>query len=92
MLKLVEKVEEGFEPIVEALRNLIDDVENAKSKEIEEVLAPINAKYASRLEKYTAELNRYVSVEEVEVPEEEVECEVAEEANAPEEANTEVQE
>ena len=74
MVKQVEVIEEGFENVVEVLRDNIAKIEAAEQEEIDIAVQPIKEKYGARLCRYKQELDRYVHTEEVEV-EDEVETE-----------------
>lgn len=70
MIKQVEVIEEGFENVVEILRDNIAKIEVAEQEEIEIAIQPIKEKYGARLDRYKQELDRYVRIEEVEVEDE----------------------
>lgn len=70
MVKQVEVIEEGFENVVEILRDNIAKIEVAEQEEIEIAIQPIKEKYGARLDRYKQELDRYVRIEEVEVEDE----------------------
>ena len=74
MVKQVEVIEEGFENVVEVLRENIAKIEAAEQEEIDIAVQPIKEKYSARLNRYKEELDRYVHTEEVE-DEDEVEPE-----------------
>ena len=65
MIKQVEVIEEGFENVVEILRDNIAKIEVAEQEEIEIAIQPIKEKYGARLDRYKQELDRYVRIEEV---------------------------
>lgn len=67
MVKQVEVIEEGFENVVEVLRENIAKIEAAEQEEIDIAVQPIKEKYSARLNRYKEELDRYVHTEEVEV-------------------------
>ena len=71
-MKQVEVVEEGFENVVEVLRENIAKIEAAEQEEIDIAVQPIKEKYGARLDRYKQELDRYVRIEEVEIPDEEM--------------------
>lgn len=75
----VEVVEEGFEKVVEVLKENINEIEVAEAKEIEEATKAIKEKYSNILEKYKTALSQYVHVEYME-KEELAECDIPEEA------------
>lgn len=70
MVKQIEVIEEGFENVVEVLRENISKLETAEQEEIEIAIQPIKEKYGARLCRYKEELDRYVHTEEVEVEDE----------------------
>ena len=70
MIKQVEVIEEGFENVVEVLRENIAKIEAAEQEEIDIAVQPIKEKYSARLNRYKEELDRYVHTEEVEVEDE----------------------
>lgn len=70
MVKQVEVIEEGFENVVEVLRENIAKIEAAEQEEIDIAVQPIKEKYSTRLNRYKEELDRYVHIEEVEVEDE----------------------
>lgn len=70
MVKQVEVIEEGFENVVEVLRENIAKIEAAEQEEIDIAVQPIKEKYGARLCRYKQELDRYVHTEEVEVEDE----------------------
>lgn len=70
MVKQVEVIEEGFENVVEVLRENIAKIEAAEQEEIDIAVQPIKEKYGARLNRYKEELDRYVHTEEVEVEDE----------------------
>lgn len=70
MLKEVEVVEEGFEKVVEVLKNIIDEIEIAQEAEINLAIDNIKNKYASRLDRYNEELSHLVHTETIELPDE----------------------
>lgn len=70
MIKQVEVIEEGFENVVEVLRDNIAKIEAAEQEEIDIAVQPIKEKYSARLNRYKEELDRYVHTEEVEVEDE----------------------
>lgn len=70
MVKQVEVIEEGFENVVEVLRENIAKIEAAEQEEIDIAVQPIKEKYSARLNRYKEELDRYVHTEEVEVEDE----------------------
>lgn len=70
MLKQVEVIEEGFENVVEILRDNIAKIQAAEQEEIDIAIQPIKEKYGARLNRYKEELDRYVHTEEVEVEDE----------------------
>lgn len=72
MIKQVEVIEEGFENVVEILRENIAKIEAVEQEEIDIAIQPIKEKYGARLCRYKQELDRYVHTEEVEVPDEEM--------------------
>lgn len=72
MIKQVEVIEEGFENVVEVLRDNIAKIQAAEQEEIDIAVQPIKEKYGARLCRYKQELDRYVHIEEVEVPDEEM--------------------
>lgn len=74
MIKEVEVIEEGFENVVEVLRENIAKIEAAEQEEIDIAIQPIKEKYGARLNRYKEELDRYVHTEKVE-DEDEVEPE-----------------
>ena len=69
MMKEVVIIKDGYEKVVEVLKENIATLEEAKNHEIAEAIAPIEAKYAQRLEDYKADLDRFIKVEMVEEPE-----------------------
>lgn len=69
MPREVEVIEEGFEKVVEILKENIAEIDNAIEKEIEEATEVIKAKYASRYNRYTEELQRLVHTEFLSVDE-----------------------
>lgn len=71
MLKEVTVVKAGYERVVDVLNESIATLEEAKAKEIAEVVAPIEEKYAQRLKDYKEDLARFVHIETVEEPDEE---------------------
>lgn len=71
MVKEVEVIKDGYETVVEVLRNAVADIETAQDAEIELAVASIKEKYATRLNDYKADLERYVHIETYEVPDEE---------------------
>lgn len=71
-MKEVVIIKDGYEKVVEVLKENIATLEEAKQKEIAEAVAPIEAKYAQRLEDYKSDLARFARVEMVEEPEEEI--------------------
>lgn len=81
MVKQVEVIEEGFENVVEVLRENIAKIEAAEQEEIDIAVQPIKEKYSARLNRYKEELDRYVHTEEVEV-EDEVEPETETDENS----------
>ena len=70
MVKQVEVIEEGFENVVEVLRENIAKIEAAEQEEIDIAVQPIKEKYSARLNRYKEELDRYAHTEEVEVEDE----------------------
>lgn len=70
MIKQVEVIEEGFENVVEVLRDNIAKIQAAEQEEIDIAIQPIKEKYSARLNRYKQELDRYVRIEEVEVEDE----------------------
>lgn len=70
MIKQVEVIEEGFENVVEVLRDNIAKIQAAEQEEIDIAVQPIKEKYGARLCRYKQELDRYVHTEEVEVEDE----------------------
>lgn len=72
MVKQVEVIEEGFENVVAVLKDNIEKLEIAKQEEINVAIQPIEEKYNARLNRYKQELDRYVRIEKVEVPDEEM--------------------
>lgn len=70
MIKQVEVIEEGFENVVEVLRDNIAKIRAAEQEEIDIAVQPIKEKYSARLNRYKEELDRYVHTEEVEVEDE----------------------
>ena len=70
MIKQIEVIEEGFENVVEVLRENIAKIEAAEQEEIDIAVQPIKEKYSARLNRYKEELDRYVHTEEVEVEDE----------------------
>lgn len=70
MIKQIEVIEEGFENVVEVLRENIAKIEAAEQEEIEIAIQPIKEKYGARLNRYKEELDRYVHTEEVKVEDE----------------------
>lgn len=83
MIKQVEVIEEGFENVVEVLRDNIAKIEAAEQEEIDIAVQPIKEKYGTRLNRYKEELDRYVHTEEVEVEDEdEVEPETVENSDS----------
>lgn len=74
MVKPIEVIEEGFENVVEVLRENIAKIEAAEQEEIDIAVQPIKEKYSARLNRYKEELDRYVHTEEDE-DEDEVEPE-----------------
>lgn len=78
MLKEVEVVEEGFEKVVEVLKENIATINDAKAKEIAEATEKIEAKYKKILDKHYEELSHIVHTEMIELP-----CEVAETDDIP---------
>ena len=85
MVKEVVVIKDGYEKVVEVLEESIATLEEAKANEIAEVVAPIEAKYAQRLQDYKDDLARFARVETVEEADEEepelAEAEVDEQAN-----------
>ena len=71
MLKEVTVVKAGYERVVDVLNESIATLEEAKAKEIAEVVAPIEEKYAQLLNDYKEDLARFVHIETVEEPDEE---------------------
>lgn len=71
MIKQIEVIEEGFENVVEILRENIAKIQAAEQEEIDIAVQPIKEKYDARLCRYKEELDRYVHTEEVEVEDEE---------------------
>lgn len=69
MVKEVVVAKEGYEKIVQVFDELIANIEEAKAEEIRAV----ELKYAERLNAYNRDREAYVSVEIVEVPDEEEE-------------------
>lgn len=67
MVKEVVVAKEGYEKIVQVFDELIANIEEAKAEEIRAV----ELKYAERLNAYNRDREAYVSVEIVEVPDEE---------------------
>lgn len=67
MVKEVVVAKEGYEKIVQVFDELIANIEEAKAEEIRTV----ELKYAERLNAYNRDREAYVSVEIVEVPDEE---------------------
>lgn len=72
MIKQVEVIEEGFENVVEVLRDNIAKIQAAEQEEIDIAVQPIKEKYGARLCRYKQELDRYVHIEKVKVPDEEM--------------------
>lgn len=70
MKKQVEVIEEGFENVVEVLKDNIAKIQAAEQEEIDIAVQPIKEKYGARLDRYKQELDRYVHTEEVEVEDE----------------------
>lgn len=70
MIKQIEVIEEGFENVVEVLRENIAKIQAAEQEEIDIAIQPIKEKYGARLCRYKEELDRYVHIEEVEVEDE----------------------
>ena len=79
MLKEVEVVEEGFEKVVDVLRENIEEIEKAQAEEIEIETQKIKDKYSARLNRYNEELSHLVHTEMIELP-----CEVTETDDIPE--------
>ena len=79
MLKEVEVVEEGFEKVVEVLKENIATINEAKAKEIDEATEKIEAKYKKILDKHYEELSHIVHTEVIDLP-----CEVDETNDIPE--------
>lgn len=69
---VVEKkvIKDGYEKVVEILETAIAEIETQRNQEIDEVIREIEAKYATRLEDYKMDLDRYVHIEMVEVEDE----------------------
>ena len=67
MVKEIITPKEGYEKVVAVFDELIANIEEAKAEEI----AAIELKYAERLNTYNKDREAYVSVELVEIPDEE---------------------
>lgn len=80
MQKEILVAKEGFEDIFDILNNKIAEIDSAKDAEIAAVVKAIEEKYAARLGEYTETLSTVSKVEVVEVPDEEPEAAVIEEA------------
>lgn len=77
MFKEVEVVEQGFEKVVDVLKENIETINAAQEKEIAEATEQIKTKYENILNRYNEELSHLVHTETIEVEDEvEIETEV----------------